>query len=130
VSTRVDRCLADLAREVARRHPDVWSSFSRLRSDFFPFGANVGFGRGDRSTADEDVVVSVSGHVEGDSLRMYCDVSRGDGYVFADGPTVTVPVREAKTDLMTLLESWLVGLEAFLRDEATPLAVRELAAAR
>jgi hypothetical protein len=124
VYTRIDRGLADLAREVARQHPELWSSFSRLRSDIFPFRANVSFGRGNPATADEDVVVSVSGHVDGDTLRMHSDVSRGDGYL--DGPTVIVPVSEAKENLVALLESWLTRLEVFLREEATPCPVSEL----
>lgn len=120
VYARVDRYLADLVSEVARMQPQLWSSVPRLRSDAFPFGATVSFGRGHRATADEDIVVSVSGHVDGDSLRMYCDVSRGDGYVLADGPTMIVPVREAKLDLVMMLERWLVELEVFLREEVAP----------
>jgi hypothetical protein len=131
VWARVSRCLAEVATKVARKHPAAWSAMGRTQSDAFPFGAAVSFGKAANPSTDvEDVVISVSGHVDGDALRMSADVARGDGYVLADGPTIEVPLREAEQGLERVLESWLSELEVFLLQAAAPCVVRELSATR
>ena len=125
---RVRQCLADAVTEVAREHPAAWSSTYRARTEAFPFGATVSFGTGDRATADESVVVSVSGFLDGDVLRMSADISRGDGFVLTDGPHAEVSVSDAERNLPELLEPWLNEIEAFLLRDAVSRVVRELSA--
>jgi len=124
VWVRVKLNLEDMAGAVTKTLPIVACQISRTKSDAFPFNATASFSR-TGAPADEDAVVTVSGHACGETLHMSADVARGGGFVLLDGPIVEVTVRSTNEDLGRDLEPWLADIQTFLQ-EAVGCLVREL----
>ena len=113
LSARVTAHLNDLASRVLAARPEAWASVHAWPSnEFVVLSVHASFGRGDRATALEDVVVSVGAHVKGDALHLSADIARGGGEVIADGPTLLLSVRDAERE--ALITSWCEGVEAFI----------------
>jgi hypothetical protein len=113
LSARLTARLNDLASRVLAARPDAWSAVHAWPSnEFVLLSVHASFGRGDRATALEDVVVSVQAHVKDDALRLSADIARGAGEVMAEGPTRVLSVRDAERE--ALIASWCEHVEAFL----------------
>lgn len=72
------------------------------------------------------MVVCASGRLADRLLSLSSDVSRGNGYVLADGPCLDLPWSDESKDVTKVMESCLSALEEFIASTARRLAVHEL----
>ena len=112
---RLDAVFQRLATEVQAVQPHVSWTSGHHATESFPLTAFVSFSRNGRKE-DEDVVVSVSAHISGNTLAMSSDIARGDGYVLADGPEAAYPIDLAPEELAERGTVLAAAIETFLHE--------------
>lgn len=109
-----------LVESVAAARPSTFSSSHWFSNDTCPLIGTLSFSRTSDPAGDEDVVVSIEVTRRDGQLHLSSDISRGTGFILADGP------QRIGTGLLEEVPAgWVPELLAFLRESA-PLVTEEL----
>lgn len=87
--TRLDATFASTAERLRECNPEIWFQSGWRTTDRWPFDAWAEFSRVNNSTRTEDIVVFFRIKRADNSYIATVDISTGEGFVLADGPTWT-----------------------------------------
>lgn len=112
--------LETIAKEIATKNSQLKWSIGRSDSQFFPFRAYASFNQ--KGTAgEEDIVISIDFKSNDSSLKMSCDIARGDGEILADGPCLNINLEKEQTEVEDMFKSAQISIEVFLKQSVTLL---------
>lgn len=117
-----------LATTLRSCNPNLWWACVHSENAKFPFRAHATFSR-EGIPGDEDIVVSLTFKLADSKLLFFSDISRGNGSILAEGPTMGIPL---STDTCSVRQ-WILGAtrsglrfvddnRALLRDQLSPMS--------
>src|SRR5512146_3130063 len=115
-----------LVLELGRVNPRARATTGRTETAIFPFGAYLAFSRSGEPGV-EDVVVSVDCKREDGELKLSSDISRGDGYILAEGPEARVSAMNIDVSVPEEALEWLHEVIGFI-EASRELVCKELGA--
>ena len=109
-----------VAKELATKNSQLRWSMGRSDSKFFPFRAYASFSK-KGIAGEEDIVISIDFKSNDSSLKMSCDIARGDGEVLVDGPCLDINLAKKQKAIEDMFENAQISIQAFLRQSVTLL---------
>ena len=108
---KLEKIFARFIPKITTNRPGLASISGRTRTPAFPFGAYLSFSRSSEP-GNEDIVVSIDCRLKNSRLICTSDISRENGFVLLDGPSVIVETFNLEG--IDGLDRWVDEMDTFL----------------
>lgn len=107
---RLQEVMANFSVRLSNEDSELRCSIVRLRNEAFPLRGYLAF----QKHSNDEVAIFVDMQCDEFEASISSDVSLEDGFVIADGPSLSVPLVVSKVEFELEIECWIKNFGKFL----------------